>query len=181
LVFEPQRGECGANVVVHLAGRALAVEGPEDALLLVVLDQRARLLVEDLEPVLHGLRLVVLALLEPGPVLVADALALRRVELDVVEVAVLDAHPTAREAADDLVVVHVDQQRGGEAAAGLVERLPDHLAATRAPGAGPQKPSAGRRVAHARPSNPPGCPPDPASPAGLAHLRVKHLSPAMRG
>src|SRR4051812_40742157 len=52
LVLEPQRREGGTNVVVHLAGRALAVEAAQHALVLVVVDQRARLVVVDLEPVL---------------------------------------------------------------------------------------------------------------------------------
>src|SRR3954466_10242514 len=105
LVLEPQRGQCRADVVVHLARRALAVEAAQDALLLVALDQRRGLLVVDLEPVLDGLRLVVVALHEPRPVLIADALVLRRVVLDVVVVAVLHAHAAAAEAVHDLVVV----------------------------------------------------------------------------
>src|SRR4051794_8902973 len=123
LVFQAQRGERGTDVIVHLARRALAVEGPQQVALLVVLHERAGLVVVDLEPVLDGLGLVVLALLEPGAVLVADALVLRRVELDVVEVAVLDAHAAAGEAPDHLVVVHVHEQRRGEPAAAPVESL----------------------------------------------------------
>src|SRR4051794_32752901 len=78
LVFQSQRGERRADVIVHLAGRALPLEAAQQVLLLVVIDQGARLLVVDVEPVLDGLGLVVLALLEPRAVLVADALALRR-------------------------------------------------------------------------------------------------------
>src|SRR4051794_23064678 len=78
LVLEPQRRQRGPYVVVHLAGRALAVEAAQHALLLVAVHERARLVVVDLEPVLDGLRLVVVALHELRAVLVADALVLRR-------------------------------------------------------------------------------------------------------
>src|SRR3954453_21679270 len=47
LVLEPQRGEGRPDVVVHLAGRALAVEAPEEILVVVAVDQRARLVVVD--------------------------------------------------------------------------------------------------------------------------------------
>src|SRR3954471_6464952 len=91
LVLEPQRCERGPDVVVDLAGRAFAVEAPEQVLVLIAVDERARLVVVDLEPVLDGVGLVVVALHELRAVLVADAFVLRRVELDVVEVAVLRA------------------------------------------------------------------------------------------
>src|SRR4051812_42816167 len=127
LVLEPQRRQRGPYVVVDLAGRALAVEAAQDALLLVAVHERARLVVVDLEPVLDGLRLVVVALHELRAVLVADALVLRRVELDVVEVPVLDAHPATAEAADHLVVVDIDHQRGCEPAVAALERVLEHL------------------------------------------------------
>src|SRR5690349_3643891 len=95
LVFEPQGGEGGPNVVVNLARRPGGVEAPEDPLAVVVLDERGRFAVVDLEPPLDRLRLVVVALDQAGAVLVAHALALRRVELHVVEVAVLHAYAAA--------------------------------------------------------------------------------------
>src|SRR3954453_878001 len=97
LVLEPQRGEGGTDVVVHLARRSLAVEGAQHVLLLVAVHERLRLVVVDLETVLDGLGLVVVALHELRAVLVAHALVLRRVELDVVEVAVLGAHAAPRQ------------------------------------------------------------------------------------
>src|SRR3954449_2882866 len=72
LVFQPQRGERRADVVVDLARGALAVEAPQHTQVLVVLHERLRLLVVDLEPVLDGLRLVVVALDELRAVLVTD-------------------------------------------------------------------------------------------------------------
>src|SRR3954464_14226301 len=127
LVLEPQRRQRGPYVVVHLAGRALAVEAAQHALLLVAVHERARLVVVDLEPVLDGLRLVVVALHELRAVLVADSLVLRRVELDVVEVPVLGADAAAREAADHLVVGHVDQEGSREAPVALAQGVLEHL------------------------------------------------------
>src|SRR4051812_24914301 len=43
-LFEPQRREGGPDVVVDLSGAAGAVEAPQQPLLLVVVDQRLRLL-----------------------------------------------------------------------------------------------------------------------------------------
>src|SRR4051812_33490663 len=83
LVLEAKRGERGADVVVNLAGRSLAVEAAEQVLVLVAIHQRARLVVVDLEAVLDGVGLVIVALHELRAVLVAHALVLRRVELDV--------------------------------------------------------------------------------------------------
>src|SRR3954468_7336220 len=45
LVFKAPRGHRRANVVVHLGGRARAVEAPEQVTALVVVDQRLGLLV----------------------------------------------------------------------------------------------------------------------------------------
>jgi hypothetical protein len=103
------------------AWRATAVEAAEVAAALVVVDQRRGLLVVDLEPLLDGLRLVVVALNEPRAVLVADALVLGGVVVDVVDVLVLDAYAAARDALDDLVVGGVDQEDGRQAAATAVE------------------------------------------------------------
>src|SRR5437868_6319159 len=55
LVLEPERCDGRANVVVHLARRARGVEAPQDALLVVVVHERRRLLVVDLEPPLDRL------------------------------------------------------------------------------------------------------------------------------
>ncbi len=61
-----------------------------------------------------------------GAVDVADALALGRVELDVVDAA-RPADATARQAAHDLVVGHLDEQDGGELAPELVELVVERL------------------------------------------------------
>src|SRR4051812_18213302 len=91
LRFELQRCERSANVVVDLVGRAVSVEAPQQVLLLVPLDQRLSLLVVHVQPLLHGLRLVVVALDQLGAIQVARALVLGRVEVDVVDVTVLGA------------------------------------------------------------------------------------------
>src|SRR3954452_13426277 len=127
LVLEPQRREGGPDVVVHLARRPLAVEAAQHVLLLVAVHERARLLVVDVEAVLDRLGLVVVALHQLRAVLVADALVLRRVELDVVEVPVLGADAAAREAAGHLVVLDLDEQRRGQAPVALGERVLEHL------------------------------------------------------
>src|SRR4051812_7422503 len=92
LVFEPERGDRRADVVVDLGGRASAVETAQQAALLVERDQLGRLIVVDAQPLANRLGLVVVALDEPGAVLVAGVLALGRVELDVVDVAGFLAH-----------------------------------------------------------------------------------------
>src|SRR3954465_12830776 len=76
LLFEAQRRQRRADVVVHLGGRALPVEALEDPALVVEADERRRLLVVDLEPLAHGLLAVVLALDELGTVDVADVVVL---------------------------------------------------------------------------------------------------------
>ena len=81
----------------------------------------------DLQAVLDRLGLVVVALDQPRAVLVADALVLRRVEVHVVEVAVLDADPPAGEPADHLLVGGVQQQRGGETAVALRQSPVEHV------------------------------------------------------
>ena len=109
------------------AGLARAVDPPHQPLLVVVVDQRLGLLVVDAQPVADHVRLVVVALDQTRAVLIADALVLGRVELDVVVVAGLHAHPPAREPADDLLVGHVDQQRRGDPAAQLGQLLVERL------------------------------------------------------
>src|SRR3954471_2830735 len=127
LVLETQRGEGGADVVVDLARRARRVEPSQDALLVVVPHKRARLLVVDLEPPLDRLRLVVVALDQARPVLVADVLALRWVEIHVVEMAVLHADAAAAEPPHHLVVRRVEQQRGGDPPAELLQAALEHV------------------------------------------------------
>src|ERR671932_1463364 len=61
-LFQPQGGERRADVVVDLDLVPGAVEAPQQAPLLVVLDERLRLLVVGLEPFLDGLGSVVGAL-----------------------------------------------------------------------------------------------------------------------
>ena len=73
LLFEAEGGKRGPDVAVHLVGRAGAVEAAQQPLLLVVVDQRLGLLVEDVEPVLDRLLLVVVALDQRRAVLVAEA------------------------------------------------------------------------------------------------------------
>jgi len=108
-------------VVVHLVGLAGPVEAPQQAALLVEVHELLGLVVEDLEPLLDGLGLVVIALYELRAVLVADVLVLGRVELDVVDVAVLLADAPAREPPDDLLVGRLDDQRRRERAVALLE------------------------------------------------------------
>src|SRR3954454_10197308 len=86
--FEPERREGGPDVVVDLGRAARAVEAPEQALLLVVVDQRLGLLMVGREALLHHLGLVVLAQLERAAAEVAHPLGLRRVERHVLDVAV---------------------------------------------------------------------------------------------
>src|SRR4051794_16436236 len=102
-LLEAQRGERRADVVVDLGRVARAVEAPQQALVLVVVDQRLGVVVVGLQPLRDRLRLVVLALLQPRAVLVADPLALGRVVVDVVGVTGLDAHAATGQAADHLV------------------------------------------------------------------------------
>ncbi len=96
------------------------------AALLVVVDQRLGLLVVGRQALGDLLRLVVGALLERLAVLVAAALVLGRVELDVVEVPV-GALAAAREALDHGLVGRVDQQRRGQPPAALVELLGERV------------------------------------------------------
>src|SRR5919206_1544913 len=126
LVLQAERRDRRSDVVVHLGGRARPVEAAQEVALVVVLDERGGLLLVDLEALADRLLAIVLALLERLAVDVADALALRRVELDVVHVAVR-AHPAAGEPAHDLVGRHLDEQRGRQAAAELGHLLLERL------------------------------------------------------
>src|SRR3954452_22089316 len=62
LIFEAERGERRTDVVVDLGRRSRSVEAPQDPVVLVVPDQRRRLLVIDGEALGDGLGLVVVAL-----------------------------------------------------------------------------------------------------------------------
>src|SRR6185312_14259016 len=83
--------------------------------------------VVDLQPLLDDLRLVVVALDQARAVDVAAALLLRRIALDVVDAARLHAHAPARYAVDERLVRDVEQQHRRDAAAELVERLPERV------------------------------------------------------
>src|SRR3954447_14523223 len=125
-LFEPQRREGGPDVVVDLGGAARAVEAPQQALLLVVVDQRLGLLMVRREPLLDHLRLVVLAQLEGAAAEVAHALGLRGVERHVLDVAVR-ALAAAGQPLDDDLVGRRDVQRRGQPPAELVELLLERL------------------------------------------------------
>src|SRR5687767_6188676 len=127
LVFESEGRDRRAQVVVDLGGVARAVEAPQGALLLVVVDERLGVLVVDAQALLHGLGLVVVALDELGAVDVADALVLRGVGLHVVDVALLLARAPARQPPDDRLVGDLDEQRGGHRALELAQRLVQRL------------------------------------------------------
>jgi hypothetical protein len=78
-----------------------------------VVDHRRAGLVIDAQALAHGLRCVVVAARQRLAVVVADALALRRIEDDVVHVAAR-ALPAPADPLDERFVGHVDQQRGGD-------------------------------------------------------------------
>src|SRR3954468_12280974 len=113
LVLEAKRRDRCPEVVVDLGGRALAVESLEDPAVLVVVDERRRLLVVDRKAVAHHVLRVVLALDQGRPVLVALVRVLGRIGEDVVDVAVALADAAARDPLDDLLVGDVDGQRRG--------------------------------------------------------------------
>ncbi len=121
LVFEPQRRHRRAHVVVHLGGRARAVEAAQEVAALVVVDERLGLLVVDGQPLADRLGLVVVALDQRGAVDVAAIGMLGRVEVDVVDAARL-AHAATRKATHDLLVGNVDQQDRADLAPGLLQR-----------------------------------------------------------
>src|SRR4051812_5676780 len=80
LFLEPEGGEGGADVVVHLGRRARPVEPLQEPTLVVEVHQGLGLVAVGLQPLAHGLGLVVVALDQRQPVGVADALVLGRVE-----------------------------------------------------------------------------------------------------
>src|SRR5829696_2671898 len=122
LVLHAERGDRRAEVVVHLGRAARAVEAVEDVVLVVVVDERRGLVPVHLQALADRLLPVVLALAQRLAVDVADLVVLRRVVLDVVRVAVR-AHAPAGQAPDDVVLGHVDEQRGRQPAVDLLQRL----------------------------------------------------------
>src|SRR3954468_14211374 len=126
LVLHAQRGDRRAQVVVHLRRAAGSVEAVQDVVLVVVLDERLRLVAVDLQALADRVLAVVLALRERLAVDVAHALLLRRVVLDVVRVAVRADAP-AGQPPHDVVLGHVDEQRGREPAVDLLQRLVERL------------------------------------------------------
>src|SRR3954468_4816634 len=87
LAFHAQRLDRRAQVVVHLGRAARPVEAVQQIGLVVVLDERRRLLAVDLQALADRLFAVVVALGERLAVDVADLVVLGRVVLDVVRVA----------------------------------------------------------------------------------------------
>jgi hypothetical protein len=103
-------------VVVDLIGVATTVEAAQQSGLVVVSDQGGGLTRVNLEATTDCVLFIVVALNQAGAILVAYPLALGGVELDVVDVSTLGAHAPARQAPHDLLVRHVDEQRGRETA-----------------------------------------------------------------
>src|SRR3954453_22431159 len=114
LFLAAKRGQDPVDHLLHLVRGVAAVHVHEDPTLLVVVNQRLGLLPVLLETVLDHIGLVVVADDHLAAVDVADALLLRGVELDVVDVArVLLARAAATEPAHDLVLGDVDQEGRG--------------------------------------------------------------------
>src|SRR3954454_22916068 len=128
LFLHAQRGQHRPDPVADLVRGGKPVDPPQDRALLVVADERLGLLVVGAQTAPDHGGLVVVADLEPGAVDVADALVLRRVELHMEEVALLDAHAPAAEPPDDLLVGDLDQDHGGEPAAEIRELRVERLA-----------------------------------------------------
>src|SRR3954452_17811501 len=77
-VLHAERLDRRAEVVVHLGRAAGAVEAVQDVALVVVVDERRRLLAVDLQARAHRLLAIVLALRQRFAVDVADRVVLRR-------------------------------------------------------------------------------------------------------
>src|SRR3954470_11548055 len=120
--FEPERREGGPDVVVDLGRAARAVEAPQQALLLVVVDQRLGLLMVGRQALLHRPGLVVLAQLERAAAEVAHPLGLRRVEGHVLDVAVRALAAAGQPLHHD-VVGRGHVERGGQTAVEPLELL----------------------------------------------------------
>src|SRR4029079_11870488 len=87
LFLAAKRGEDAVDPLFHRIRRPLAVHMIEDATFLVIVDQGLSLLAVGGQAVLDHVRLVVVTDDQLGAVDVADALLLRRVEVDVIDVA----------------------------------------------------------------------------------------------
>src|SRR5215208_5347523 len=128
LFLTAERGDDPVNPLLDLVWRHGPVDLVEDALILVVRDERLGLLPVLREAVLDHLGLVVIADDQLAAVDVADPLLLRRVELDVIDVArVLLARAPSAQSAHDLLLRDLDQDGGGHLSVQLlhlgVERL----------------------------------------------------------
>src|SRR3954453_19202309 len=121
--LEPNRRQGPLPLFADIVRRGGTVDPAQQALVVVEIDQRLGLLVVLREAVADPLGLVVVAGDQRAAVDVADAFLLRRVELDVEDVAVLLAGAAAAEAADHLVVVGVDEEHRGDRAAELGELI----------------------------------------------------------
>src|SRR5215210_4040726 len=114
-VLHAERLDRRAEVVVDLRRAARAVEAVQQAALVVVVDERRRLVAVDLQALADRLLAVVVALAQLLAVDVALALLPRGVVLHVVDVA-LRAHAPARQPPHDVLLGHVDEQRRAQAA-----------------------------------------------------------------
>src|SRR5688572_25235896 len=128
VLLHPQGREQPLDVAGDLVRRAGAVEAPQEPGLLVMADQRLGFVVVGLEALADHLGLVVVADVELRPVDVALALLLRRVELDVEDVALLAAGAAPAQPPHDLLVGDVEQDHCGQLTAGLADRLVERLA-----------------------------------------------------
>src|SRR5258705_340171 len=111
-LFEPERGERRADVVVNLARRAGAVEAPQQAQLVVVVDQRFGLPMIDPEPRADLVRVVVVATGERPPALVAHALVLGRVEILGQPRGLGALTGAGRAEQDEVQFAHISKRRG---------------------------------------------------------------------
>src|SRR5664279_5485330 len=113
-----ERHERVDRALGHVLDGAERIDRDEWPAVAVELDQRRRLGAVDLETVPHGLRLVVVAVVEVAAAPVADIRARRPVEIDVPYVPALLAGPAPRQSAHDLDMVDVELQHD-------VERIAD--------------------------------------------------------
>src|SRR3954451_5868551 len=121
-LFEPQRRQRRADVVVHLDLVPRAVEPSEESAVVVVVLERLGLLVVSDEALADLLGLVVVALVQRLAALGTHVVVLGRIERHVVQVPVGALAP-AGQALDDHVVGCVDRQHCREVAAALVHLL----------------------------------------------------------
>src|SRR5687768_6406216 len=114
VLFELEGREQSANPLADLVRRHLPVDPAQQTGVLVVGDERLGLLRVLVESVADHLGLVVVTDDQLAAVDVADALLGGRVELDVEDVAVLDAGAAAAQPPHDLLLGDVDQQHRGQ-------------------------------------------------------------------